>query len=69
MIGGAEAEPVGQLVDRALEGGVLERDEPAALVADKVMVMLLPGRVGWLVSSDPVAEVQPVHEVVVVQEL
>ena len=69
MIGGAEAEPVGQLVDRALEGGILERDELAALIADEVMVVLLPGRVGWLVSGDPVAEVEPVDEVVVVQEL
>ncbi len=69
MVGGVESEPVGQLVDRPFEGGILERDELAALVADEVMVVVLAVGVGWLVSGDPVAEVESVHEVVRVQQL
>jgi hypothetical protein len=69
VVGGVESEPVGQLVDRPFEGGIFERDELAALVAHEVMVMVLAVRVGWLVSRDPVAEVEAVHEIVGVQEL
>jgi hypothetical protein len=69
VIGGAEAEPIGKLVDGALERGIFERDQLAALVADEVMVVLLPGRVGWLVSRDSVSEVESVDEVVGVQQL
>lgn len=69
MVGGVEPEPVGQLVDRPFEGGILERDELPALVADEVMVVVLAIGVGWLVSGDPVAEVESVHEVVRVQQL
>jgi hypothetical protein len=69
VVGGEEPEPVGQLVDRAFEGRILERDELAALVADEMMVVVLPVGVGGLVPSDPVAEVESVHEVVRVQEL
>ena len=69
MVGGAEPEPVRQLVDGALEPGVLEGDELATLIADEVMVVVPSVRVGWLVSGDPVAEVESVDEVVGVQEL
>lgn len=69
MVGGTEPEPVRELLDGAFEGGVVEGDELAALVADEVMVVVLPGRVGWLVPGDPVAEVEPVDEVVGVQKL
>ena len=69
MVGGVESEPVGQLVDGAFEGGIFERDEPPALVADEVMVVMFAVGVCRLVSGDPVAEVESVHEVVRVQQL
>lgn len=69
MVGGVEPEPVRQLVDGAFEGGIFEGDELAALVADEVMMVVLPIGVRWLVSGDPVAEVESVHEVMRVQEL
>jgi hypothetical protein len=40
MLGGIEAHPPTDLVDRALQRGVLEGDHPAAVAADRVVVVL-----------------------------
>lgn len=69
MVGSVEPEPVRQLVDGAFEGGIFEGDELAALAAHEVMMVMLAIGVGWLVSGDPVAQVESVHEVMRVQEL
>lgn len=68
MVGRMKAEPIGQLVYRPFELGVAERDEPAAAVAQQ-MVVVLAGRIGRLVSGGPVAKVEPVHECVLVEQL
>ena len=44
MVVHADAEPPGHAGDRALEAGVVERDEAAAAVADEVMVVLAAGQ-------------------------
>jgi len=69
VVGGPEAKPAGQLIDRALERGVVERHELPTLVAQQVMVMVLAGGVGRLVTGDPVADVNAADQVVGVQEL
>ena len=69
MVGRREAEPVRKLVDRALETGVLECDEFAAVGAHEMVVMMLADGIGGLVPGDPIAEVETVDEVVRVQQL
>lgn len=62
------AAPVGDTLDRGLEGGVLERLDLAAVVADEVMVVLT-GRVRALEARDAVPEVDPLGEAGVDQPL
>ena len=69
MRAGDEAETLRQLVNRALELGVVERDELAALLADQVVVVMLAGRVGRLIPCDTVTEVQPAQQIMFVQQL
>ena len=64
----ASAQPLGDLVDRPLQRGVVERDQPPAAVAHEVMVVLAR-RVGHLVAGDAVAEVEPLDQLVVVEQL
>jgi zinc/manganese transport system substrate-binding protein len=45
----AHAEAIGQVVDRLLEAGIVEGDEPAALLTEQVMVVLAP----WLRPFKP----------------
>jgi hypothetical protein len=58
-----------ELIDRSLETGVAERHAPAASPAEQVVVVLLAGGVARFVAGDPVAQVEAIDEVVVVQEL
>lgn len=55
------AVPVGDARDRRLEGTVLERLDPAAVVADEVVVMVAAGMRG-LEPRDTVTEVDALHE-------
>jgi hypothetical protein len=55
------AAPVGDAIDRRLEGGILERFDLAAVVANEVVVMVAAG-VGGLVASDAVTELDALHE-------
>src|SRR5439155_14327653 len=62
------ATAAGYALERGLEGGVLERLDPPAVVADEVMVVeALPVR--GLEARDPVAEVDALHEPELVQAL
>jgi hypothetical protein len=54
------AEALADVVEEALDLGVLERVEPAAAVADRVVVVVA-ARVGRLVAGDAV-DVDPVHQ-------
>ena len=69
MVRGPEAEPARELVDRAFERGVVERHELPALVAQQMMVVVLSGGVGGLVTGDAVAYVDAADQIVSVQEL
>jgi hypothetical protein len=69
MRAGDEPETLRQLVDRALESGIIKRDELATLLADQVVVMMLTRRIGRLIPSDTVPEVKAAQEVMLVQQL
>lgn len=51
----------GDTIEGVLQRGVGERLHLAAVVADEVVVVLTPG-LRWLVAGDPVAELDPLHE-------
>jgi len=55
------AAPTGDSLERGLEGGILERLDPSAVVADEVVVVLASG-MRRLKSGDAVAEIDPLHE-------
>lgn len=56
-----DAEPLGQLGNRPLEPGVVERDEPPALLADKVVVMVAVGEYAFEPGL-PVTDGNPLDE-------
>lgn len=61
MGGDVVAVPAGDALQGGLEPRVLERLDPAAVVAHEV-VMVLSGRIGALEACHPVAEVDPLHQ-------
>ncbi len=62
------AEPAREALDRSLEGGVLERRDPPAAVADDVVVMIA-ARDQSLVARAAVAQLDPLHEPRAVEEV
>jgi hypothetical protein len=64
----AYTEPLGQVVDRALERGIIERHELPALLADEVVVML-PARLGALEPRQALADRHALDESVVDEQL
>ena len=58
----AVVEPARDLLERLLEGGIGERLDPAAVVADEVMVMF-SARMGGLEAGDSVTELDTLDEV------
>lgn len=63
-----DAKPVADAINRQLETGIVERHQTTAAIADE-MVVVLAGWVRHLVAGDPVADVEPVDQLVVVQKL
>ena len=59
----ANTEPLGQLGDRPLKPGVVERDESAALLADEVVMMVRRPEYA-LEPRLPVADRDPLDEAV-----
>ena len=68
MVVDGEAEAARDALDRLLERGILERRDLAAAVADEVMVVIAVGLVA-LVARDALADVDPLHEPQLGQQL
>ena len=64
----ADAEPLGQVGDRPLKPGVVERDEPATFLADEV-VMVMAIRKHALEPGLTVADCNPLDESVLYEEV
>ena len=64
----AHAEPLRQTVDRPLEPRIVERDEPAALLAEEMVVVLAAG-LRALEPRLPVADVDPLDEPVLDEQV
>ena len=61
MLGHSEADPPLETIEGVLEAGVLEGLNPAADLADRMMVVLA-ARLDPLVARHSAADIQPVHE-------
>ena len=61
VVGDVEADLVGEAVDRALEGRVLEGDHAAAVAADRVVVMVAAG-LDPLVAGGAAADLEALDE-------
>lgn len=69
MVFGDEPEAARKLIDRPLQGGIVERDQLPALVAHEMVVVVLAARINRLVSRDSVTEIEPADQVVIMKEL
>ena len=61
VVGDLEADLVGELGDRALQGGVLEGDHATAAAADRVVVVLAAG-LDALVAGGAAGHLEALHE-------
>ncbi len=69
MLGGLEAEPVTELVDRLLELRIVEGDQHATAVADHVVMVLLMVEMGALVARHPITDVNAGDQVQAVKQI
>jgi len=68
VAGDPGAETIGQAVDRPLQSGIVKRDQPTALLADHVVVVLAAGMLA-LEARLPIADREPLHEPVIDEQI
>jgi hypothetical protein len=69
VLGGVEAQPVTEAVDRLLELRIVERDQDAALVADHVVMVVLVIEMCALIAGHTVPDIDPGDQVQAVQQV
>ena len=63
-----DVEPLGEALNRALQTAIVERDQPPAALTHEVM-MMLARRIDRLVVRDALAQVESLHQTVLVQQI